>query len=798
MPLEKEIESPSEKSSLALLHSAQTPTRSLWLGNMDPAITAADLTLMLEGCGAIDNVRLIPDRECAFVNFVTIDGAIKAKANVVHQMSCRIGQQQVKVGFGRPEAVPQAAVCGSSGGEMNGSSQGPTRALWIGNIPVSTTSASLLAIFSPFGVIESARVLTHKNCGFVNFSQQEEAVRAKKALSGKEMMGPGTGAVRIGFAKEPAKLPPAVGASEIIATEADEMEKYAVWPGVSSNVSMEEYQAQMMMYMMAEMVGGHSSTIYAAVVAERQMIMREFGDSEREGPMLDELHMPIAYYASIAAAPELGHSRKIDIARLRDFRKKLESSYTSQNELEAIAMECAEEMVELCSDYIGNTIVQRLFERCSEATKSHLIEIVAPYLASVGVHKNGTWAAQKIIDASRLSSQINTVCVHLMPYVPALLLDQFGNYVVQCCLGLGPDKNQFIFDAIVDNCWEIAQGRFGSRAVRATLESPHVTKRQQKYVAAALIQNALLLSTNPNGALLLIWLLDTSGIPGRYSALAPRMAPHMACLCTHKLASLTVLKLINQRKEPEARTILLNTLFFSSSDALIDEVLQDQVHGVSLVQKILSSSYVELQERQHIAERVKRLLSKLKLHHVQGYKRLVEEINMVMRDSNPGASLGTVPGLVHSPFTLSPELTAVLHAKYMAAVATSHQAHHPPLPHALMATPHYSPPSDASSLAAAAEREQREEPASLADTPLVHPSPVVSSQALAAAMMANLYAAVNASFSSSSSPPSSHSQASDLLGILQPNSIDQFSHSIDPAFLPNDFAADEAVLLQKS
>lgn len=63
--------------------------------------------------------------------------------------------------------------------------------------------------------------------------------------------------------------------------------------------------------------------------------------------------------------------------------------------------------------------------------------------------------------------------------MPALLLDQFGNYVVQCCLGLGPERNQFIFDAIVDNCWEIAQGRFGARAVRATLESPHVTKRQQ-------------------------------------------------------------------------------------------------------------------------------------------------------------------------------------------------------------------------------------------------------------------------------------------------------------------------------
>jgi hypothetical protein len=108
-----------------------------------------------------------------------------------------------------------------------------------------------------------------------------------------------------------------------------------------------------------------------------------------------------------------------------------------------------------------------------------MLEQIAPYLGSVGIHKNGTWAAQKIVDTSRTPGQIHLICFHLRPYIPALLLDQFGNYVVQCCLGLGPELNQFIFDAVVEKCWEIAQGRFGARAMRATLESPHVTKRQQ-------------------------------------------------------------------------------------------------------------------------------------------------------------------------------------------------------------------------------------------------------------------------------------------------------------------------------
>jgi hypothetical protein len=46
---------------------------------------------------------------------------------------------------------------------------------------------------------------------------------------------------------------------------------------------------------------------------------------------------------------------------------------------------------------------------------------------------------------------------------------------------MGSDHNQCIFDAIVDKCWDIGQGRFGARAVRAILENPIVTKDQQVY-----------------------------------------------------------------------------------------------------------------------------------------------------------------------------------------------------------------------------------------------------------------------------------------------------------------------------
>lgn len=130
-------------------------------------------------------------------------------------------------------------------------------------------------------------------------------------------------------------------------------------------------------------------------------------------------------------------------------------------------------------DYIGNTVVQRLFEKCTEETKTKMLERIAPHLAAISIHKNGTWATQKIIDLAKTPEQIQLISRYLKPYIPPLLLDQFGNYAVQCCLRLGSDKTQFIFDSMVEKLMNIAQGRFGARSMRGILESEFVTENQK-------------------------------------------------------------------------------------------------------------------------------------------------------------------------------------------------------------------------------------------------------------------------------------------------------------------------------
>lgn len=194
-------------------------------------------------------------------------------------------------------------------------------------------------------------------------------------------------------------------------------------------------------------------------------------------------------------------------------------------------------------DYIGNVVVQKIMEKTSDSNRLILIEKISPVMASLGIHKNGTWAIQKIIDLAKNPAQVGAVVAALRPYASALLLDQFGNYVIQCCLRLGSHSNQFVFDSIAEKIWDIGQGRFGARASKACLESQYANQNQQKQVSLAVVQNCVQLAMNANGSILVTWLMDSSSLPGRYRVIAPVMLPQLVILACHKLASQSLIKL---------------------------------------------------------------------------------------------------------------------------------------------------------------------------------------------------------------------------------------------------------------
>ncbi|KAK9319144.1 hypothetical protein V1517DRAFT_61499 [Lipomyces orientalis] len=519
---------------------------------------------------------------------------------------------------------------------LDDKSVGPTRALWLGNIPPTATVASLTSMFSQYGTVESARILSNKSSGFINYTNIDAAIQAKAALNGTEIV-PGTGSLKIGFAKLVQQSTPS--ASNVLESGSSN-ESTGISYTVKDTTKLEK-------------VISIPNRTLRDMEFDMIEIVREYGADEEElSRITSHLSNAISFTSFVEDLPTLpdpNPHRVYDAPKLRDIRKRIDSGSCSVSEIEAAANDMLDEIVELASDYLGNTVVQKLFDNCSEDMKTKILQRLAPYLAQLGIHKNGTWAAQKVIDVTKTKEQMGVIVNSLRPYTVHLFLDQFGNYVLQCCLRFGSPYNDFIFETMLSKFWDIAQGRFGARAMRACLESHYANKEQQRVLAAAITLHAVQLATNANGALLLTWFLDTCTLPNRHRILAPRLIPHLVPLCTHKLASLTVLKVVNYRAEPEARRAIFEALILNPDESALEEILRDSSQGPTVIYKILTTPFLEADIRQRSIAAVRNVIVRLKVHPSQGYRRLMDEVGLSTRSNGSAAASGGVNGAQHHP-----------------------------------------------------------------------------------------------------------------------------------------------------
>lgn len=395
------------------------------------------------------------------------------------------------------------------------------------------------------------------------------------------------------------------------------------------------------------------------------------------------------YKSDFGPLPDPIPMRQFDAPKLRELRKTFEATekansnsgkagtpekgesepeIMTQAELESLCSAMLSELPELCYDHIGNTIVQKLFTLVeSPSVKLMMVKELAPYLTQFSIHKNGTWAIQKIINLCHDDvEQMTLIAESLKPYTVKLFNDQFGNYVVQCCLKFGSPYNDFIFETMISNFLEIAYGRFGARCIRTILESASdnkppskscVTNEQIFLVASMIVEFANELVINNNGSLLITWFLETfNGCKSlqhdyRYELLCDKFMPHLDHLCTHKLANLTIFNILNNRNDIVVRHRIMNEIFgpFNEYDSeemssrpptvLLETILaENQEHntGPLFIYKILSNPMLtnignELSNaryKQYIVGQVKRVLLEIQITNLQPYKKLVDEVGL--------------------------------------------------------------------------------------------------------------------------------------------------------------------------
>lgn len=545
------------------------------------------------------------------------------------------------------------------------------------NNAINLTSTSLATLCSKYGEILSARTLRGINMALVEFDTVESAIRALDALEGKEVSMIGAPS-KVSFAKilpmqhqhathlqQQNLQPQQEQTSQPLLQE--QLYNGAVTFHQQGNISIPVFNQNQ--YNSAQNTStqnfSHSGTSSSekeqcpfplpppALKEQRgelENIVQQFNSEHDDTQVTSLINNALKVKATVdinnfGPLPEPIPNKQFDAPKLRELRKAIDSNSLSDIEIEELAIAMLDELPELSSDYLGNTIVQKLFEHSSDIIKDIMLRKTGKYLASMGVHKNGTWACQKMITMATTPRQIMLVTEGIRDYCTPLFNDQFGNYVIQCVLKFGYPWNSFIFESILSNFWTIVQNRYGARAVRACLEAHDIVTMEQTLVLSAIIVlYAEYLTTNSNGTLLVTWFLDTCVLPNRHSILTPRLINHIVDLCKHRLASLTILKILNYRGDDAARKTILSTVFGNCDtdepQKNLFQILCDANYGPTFVYKVLSMPLLEDDIRIHIIAQVRKIL--MENPTAQHHRRLMEEVGLVATSAqiNPNAQNG--------------------------------------------------------------------------------------------------------------------------------------------------------------
>lgn len=148
-------------------------SRTVYLGNV-PADTSAEEILGHVRSGQIESVRLLPDKNCAFISFLDGNSATHFHSDAILK-KLAIRGQDIKVGWGKPSPVPTSVALAVQ-------QAGASRNVYLGNIPAEVNENDLREELGRFGPIDTVKIVREKSIGFVHFLSISNAIKAVAQL----------------------------------------------------------------------------------------------------------------------------------------------------------------------------------------------------------------------------------------------------------------------------------------------------------------------------------------------------------------------------------------------------------------------------------------------------------------------------------------------------------------------------------------------------------------------------------------------------------------------------------------
>jgi RNA recognition motif-containing protein len=148
-------------------------SRTVYLGNIPADTTAEDLLSHVRS-GQIESVRMLPDKNCAFISFLDGSSATHFHSDAILK-KLNIKGQDIKVGWGKPSQVPTSVALAVQ-------QSGASRNVYLGNLPDDITEQELREDLSKFGAIDTVKMVREKNIAFIHFLSISNAVKAVAQL----------------------------------------------------------------------------------------------------------------------------------------------------------------------------------------------------------------------------------------------------------------------------------------------------------------------------------------------------------------------------------------------------------------------------------------------------------------------------------------------------------------------------------------------------------------------------------------------------------------------------------------
>ncbi|KAH7837795.1 hypothetical protein Vadar_018059 [Vaccinium darrowii] len=272
----------------------------------------------------------------------------------------------------------------------------------------------------------------------------------------------------------------------------------------------------------------------------------------------------------------------------------------TQEDVEKIFLEIIVHIVELMTDPFGNYLVQKLLEVCDEDQRMQILCAITRRcgdLVRISCDMHGTRAVQKVIETLKTREQCSMVVSSLKPGIVTVIKNMNGNHVAQRCLQyLMPEYCEFLFEAAIDNCVELATDRHGCCVLQKCLS--HADGDQRHRLISKITSNALILSQDPFGNYVVQFIFEIHA-PWATVDILDQLEGSYGDLSMQKYSSNVVEKCLKYAGE-ERRSCIIKELV---NTPRLDQIMQDP-YGNYVIQAALNNSKGSLHAALQLSEEI--------------------------------------------------------------------------------------------------------------------------------------------------------------------------------------------------